>query len=45
MIWVIMVATIVLVIVAGLLGGVLSSGQQNGHHMPSVISRVLDWLF
>jgi len=43
-VFVIAIFTVLGIIAAGLLGGVMSRGHNDGHH-PSLVSRILDWMF
>jgi hypothetical protein len=44
-VWVVAIITIVVVIVGGLLASITRHGDTNNQHLPSVISRIIDWMF
>lgn len=45
MIWVVAIATIIFILAFGLVASTMTHGESNTQHMPSVVSRILDWLF
>lgn len=44
MFWFFVIVIVVGVILAGIIGGVSAGSQSNTEHMPSIISRIIDWM-